>query len=68
MAGCLLALSSCVALAQQAPTEITLKLPTQMILVIAKGIQELPYKEAAPVLTEVQRQINEQMKAGEEKK
>ncbi len=56
--------------AQQPPTEITLKLPMQMMLVIAKGIQELPYKEASPVLNEVQRQVNEQLapKAEPEKK
>ena len=46
---------------QQPPSEITLKLPMQMMLVIAKGIQELPYKEASPVLNEVQRQVNEQL-------
>ena len=56
--------------AHQPPSEITLKLPMQMMLVIAKGIQELPYKEASPVLNEVQRQVNEQLalKPEQEKK
>ncbi len=57
----LLGLASSASAQQQPPSEITLKLPMQMMLVIAKGIQELPYKEASPVLNEVQRQVNEQL-------
>ena len=60
----LLALTQAAAAQQpQQPAEFTLKLPAQTMLVIAKGIQELPYKEAAPVLTEIQRQVNEQVAA-----
>ena len=52
--------------AQTPPTEYTLKLSPQALVLVAKGLQELPYKDAAVVLQAIQQQVDEQMKAQKE--
>ncbi len=46
--------------AQQQPSEYHLTLTNQQLLLVARGLQKLPYEDAAPVLIEVQRQVTEQ--------
>jgi hypothetical protein len=41
---------------------IRLELPEQMMAVIASALGNHPYREAAPVIAEVQRQINVQQR------
>ncbi len=38
---------------------VTMKLPRAMLQVIGNALQNAPYKDAAPVLMELQRQLNE---------
>lgn len=46
-----------------APTEYTLKFSPQALVMVAKGLQKLPYEDVAAILQDVQRQVDEQMKA-----
>jgi len=47
--------------AQQQPMDFYhLTLSNQQLLLVARGLQKLPYDDAAPVLIEVQRQVTEQ--------
>jgi hypothetical protein len=41
--------------------EITLKLDPRQLNVIGAGLQELPYRVAAEVIAEIQRQVSAQM-------
>ena len=41
---------------------IKLELPEQMVAVIGEALQNAPYKHAAPVLVEIQKQIDAQQK------
>ncbi len=46
--------------AEDAPADpVTMKLPRAMLQVIGNALQNAPYKDAAPVLVELQRQLNE---------
>jgi hypothetical protein len=53
----LLLAGSAIAAEQQGPAMYTLSLPGQDMLVIQKGLLELPYKESSPVLLEMQKQL-----------
>ena len=49
-----------VAKAEDTPADpVTMKLPRAMLQVIGNALQNAPYKDAAPVLVELQRQLNE---------
>lgn len=50
------------ALAQQGPAEYILKLSPQAVVLVAKGLQELPYKDVATTLQMIQQQVDQQMK------
>jgi len=48
------------------PIEFALRLPAQAVVLVAKGLSELPYKDASPVLDEIQRQVNDQIAASQQ--
>src|SRR6266849_3622966 len=46
--------------AEDTPADpVTMKLPRAMLQVIGNALQNAPYKDAAPILVELQRQLNE---------
>jgi len=44
-----------------APDVVTLKIPAAELQLIAAGVMKLPYEQAAPIIADLQAQLNAQM-------
>lgn len=55
------------ALAQQASPEITIKFRQEQLSVLAQALEAMPYKVAAPLISDIQRQIQAQQQPAPEK-